>query len=174
MNNILRKTIRRAGVLVCICGAVVVIAAMACLLLHIRPAVVVSGSMEPAIHTGSMVFIDMDYRADHVVERDIIAYDANGTMVTHRVKELTDEGFVTKGDANSDPDPATVSFDRYTGRVIMWIPWIGYVTRFMFQTRGKVLIIATFVSIMLIYSLLGKEETDGTEKNTGSADNSAA
>lgn len=174
MISILKKTIRLTGVLVCICGAVVVIAAMACLLLHIRPAVVVSGSMEPAIQTGSMVFIDMDYQASDVVERDIIAFDANGIMVTHRVKEMTEEGFVTKGDANTDPDPATVSADRYMGRVIMWIPWIGYATKFLSLIQGKVLVIAAFISIVLIYSLLGKEETDGTEKNTGSADNSAA
>ena len=148
--------------------------ALTCLLLHIRPAVVVSGSMEPAIQTGSMVFIDMDYQASDVVKRDIIGFDANGIMVTHRVKELTEEGFVTKGDANSDPDPATVSANRYLGRVIMWIPWIGRVTKFLSTTQGKVMIITAFVSIMLIYSLLGKEETDGTEKNTGSTDNSAA
>ena len=36
----------------------VIILSAACMLLQIKPAVVISGSMEPAIHTGSIVFID--------------------------------------------------------------------------------------------------------------------
>lgn len=174
MIRILRKSIGIAGIAICICGVIVVISVVFCLLLHIRPAVVVSGSMEPAIHTGSMVFVDTEYDAASVVERDIIAFDVKGTMVTHRVKELTEKGFVTKGDANSDPDPATVSVDSYIGRVIIWIPWIGYATRFLSLPQGKVMAVAAFVSLMIIYSLLGKEVADGTGKNTGSADNSAA
>lgn len=174
MKRFLRKTIGGAGVLMCICAVLVVLIAGVCLLFHIRPAVVVSGSMEPVIHTGSMVFVDTQYGADKVVARDIIAFDANGTMVTHRVKKKLEDGFITKGDANETQDPAMVSADSYIGRVIIWIPRIGYVTAFLSRIQGKIIVIAAFVSAMLIYSWLGKEEADGTGENTGGTDNSAA
>lgn len=174
MKKILRKIIGGAGKVIWICAAAVIIVTVFCLVFHIRPAVIVSGSMEPAIHTGSMVFVDTEYDAEKVVERDIIAFDMNGTMVTHRVKETLDNGFITKGDANDSQDPAPVSVDNYMGRVIMWIPWIGYATAFLSGTKVKILVIAAFVSVMLIYSLTGKEEVYGTKQDTDSADNSAA
>ncbi|MDD4200382.1 MAG: signal peptidase I [Eubacteriales bacterium] len=175
MIDILKKTIKAAGLMVCILGIIVLISAAVMLILHIRPAAVVSGSMEPAIHTGSMVFIDTEYRRKKVVPRDIIAFENNGDMVVHRVKEVRGDFFITKGDANRDPDPAPVSHDSFRGRVIMWIPGIGYVTSILSQPKLMAILIATFVSVMLIYSLLGKGDLDDvTEEDTDGAGDSAA
>ena len=76
--------------------------------------VILSGSMEPELWTGGIAFIDeVDPRS--LKEGDIITYrpftDQNN-MVTHRIVAVTDGpnglAFQTKGDANSDPDQASV------------------------------------------------------------------
>ncbi len=79
---------------------------------NVRPVIVVSGSMEPEIATGSLAFIDGDLKAPDI--EDIIAYKSGENIVTHRVVDMKDGGYVTKGDANEVADPALVS--ARTGR----------------------------------------------------------
>lgn len=112
-----------------IMGLIIIAAAVTMSVMHIKPAVVVSGSMEPVIHTGSLVFIDTDYK--DVKERDIIAFEAGGSLVTHRVTEVLEDGYITKGDANDSPDPGILKKNMVRGRTVMWIPGIGYAIHFM-------------------------------------------
>ena len=64
---------------------------------------VVSGSMEPNISIGDMVIIDTKVKDFKV--KDIVTFkDVNNSYVTHRILEITDEGFLTKGDANNKDD----------------------------------------------------------------------
>jgi signal peptidase I len=70
-----------------------------------------SGSMAPGIPVGALV-VATRASADQLGVGDVIVFerpDQPGTMVTHRIVavEETQAGrdFVTKGDANADPDP---------------------------------------------------------------------
>ena len=69
---------------------------------------VVSGSMEPAIPTGSLVYIH-ETPPEDVAEEEVIAFYGamdSASIITHRVVEnrvLMGE-FVTKGDANQTED----------------------------------------------------------------------
>jgi len=47
--------------------------------------------------------------------------------IIHRVVEVREEGFVTKGDANRHPDPEVVHPDQIRGKVIFTIPKIGWI-----------------------------------------------
>lgn len=100
------------------------------LLAGYRPVVVLSGSMEPAYHVGSVLY----YKAvpfEEIEPGDAITFRAGngGALVTHRVvekRELSRE-FVTKGDANETADPNPVSFDSVAGRAAeRSIPGAGY------------------------------------------------
>ena len=83
----------------------------------IVPYVVLSGSMEPTIETGSVCFINKHADYDSIKEDDIIAFQMkNGPLVTHRVVEVTDSGLTTKGDNNTDIDG---SFQSTKGRIII-------------------------------------------------------
>ena len=69
---------------------------------------VVSGSMEPAIPTGSLVYVKY-IQQEEIQTEDVIAFygtDADGSIVTHRVvsNSAAMGNFITKGDANSDND----------------------------------------------------------------------
>ena len=165
MTRVLRRFIKTLGNITCIVAAIILVAASVMMFAHVRPAVVVSGSMEPAVHTGSRVFIDTTYR--DVKERDIIAFETGGVFVTHRVVQVTDEGYVTKGDANGSEDPGILPQSALRGRVVMWLPWLGYAAKTMSTPAGITAIVAFYAMLMLLYRLTGKEVGHSdTEKNT--------
>lgn len=92
-------------------------------------AVIISGSMEPTIRTGSMVIIT---REDEYYIGDIIAFD--DPLVgknTHRVIDIrVTDGvtyYVTRGDAVDHPDIFMNTEERVEGKVRVILPWLGYV-----------------------------------------------
>jgi signal peptidase len=118
-------------------GVVVVLTTLVASHLGVRPLVVRSGSMEPAIPTGSMVLVHR-VPAAAVRPGDIVSVTRPDHMrVTHRVVRATpspdrpgDVTLVLKGDANPEPDPAPVtvsSVDRLAlsapglGRALAWL-----------------------------------------------------
>ena len=72
-------------------------------LFGIRPYVVYSGSMEPKIPTGAVVFIKEGAYSPET--GDIITFHNEDTVVTHRVVKKEEGTFITKGDANKNADP---------------------------------------------------------------------
>jgi signal peptidase len=96
-------------------------------------AVVYSGSMEPAMPTGAiavMVPVDpADIRIGDIIAFDP-TWDDSEVTISHRVIDIVKEpslGFVTKGDANEDPDADVAPPDSIVARVIFNIPRLGYI-----------------------------------------------
>ena len=91
---------------------------------------VLTGSMEPAIETGSVVFV---YPQESYGEGDVITFKPDGSentiSITHRIIAVseTEEGrvFTTKGDANQLEDTEPVLQKDVYGKVIFHIPYIG-------------------------------------------------
>lgn len=98
-------------------------------LLGVQPTTVISGSMRPSLDVGDMVVV-REVAADSIGVGDVIQYWRDGEMVIHRVVEVQQGGggklFVTKGDANSEPDLAPVQPGQIRGKVILTIPKIGW------------------------------------------------
>ena len=126
-------------------GLLVVIAIVFVLLPAVfasRLGVVYSGSMEPAMPVGAMVWMEPVDPAQIKVG-DIIAFnppwDPDAT-VSHRVIEVIEEptlSFYTKGDVNEDPDFDAVPADHVLAKVSFNIPNLGYVLGYIRQyTRG--------------------------------------
>jgi len=118
--------------------------------------VVQSGSMEPAIKTGSVVFVSQakDYK-----EGDMIAYTATTfrDVVTHRIiSVMNDERgqkFSTKGDANNSPDPTPVTKDKILGKVSWPIPYVGYLVSFA-KTQMGLIVLVIIPGTLIVYSEL--------------------
>lgn len=91
-----------------------------------KPAVIVSGSMEPTIKTGALVLIHFSNFDDCEVG-DIITYYHPGfdELVTHRVVEKGDDYYWTQGDANAARDSVSVIADNYYGKVVCIANWIA-------------------------------------------------
>jgi signal peptidase len=98
--------------------------------------------MEPAIPTGSLVYIKV-MEPENVRIGDDIAYygdrDTNA-IITHRVMEnrVIMGEFITKGDANRTEDMNPASYDHFIGRVEVAIPQLGVWAQIMTSREGKI------------------------------------
>jgi len=104
---------------------------------------VMSGSMEPAIHAGSIILVKPEetYLVGDIVTR---ALPGNAT-VTHRIIEKTDENgktiYKTKGDANEDEDNEEFSEKVIIGKVFFSLPYFGYISSYARTPIGFILLI---------------------------------
>ena len=125
----------------------------------IVPYVVLSGSMEPKIKTGSLCFINKKTKFNSIKKKDIIAYKMkDGTLVTHRVVDISKKGIQTKGDNNKDIDKNIITKKNFVGKNIFWIPKLGYAVIAFQSTKGKIVLI-TFIIMMFIFGLFFNEKT---------------
>ena len=124
-------------------------------ILDINPYVIISGSMEPELPVGSVCLVDCQNKEPEA--GDIISYKEQDTIITHRVIEETDDGYITKGDSNSVADPGIVKPKQIFGTVICSIPQVGYAVMFMRTLKGIVLIAIGAVCFGLIGRLLERK-----------------
>lgn len=123
-----------------------------------QPVVVRSGSMEPALPVGSLVFLD-PVHPDQVKVGDVISYRIGNARVTHRVVEIGKDaqgtpGFKTKGDANAEPDPGMVSAASVDSREVWSVPYVGKISNFIRSRDGFYIIIALPASVIVASSLV--------------------
>lgn len=132
------------------------------------PVVCESNSMAPTFHTNSLCYIDTNYDVSGIEEGDIIAFElGEGKQVTHRVHEITEEGIITKGDANKDVDIAPIHEDQIIGENVLQLEYVGM----LFKAFPNMLLISIIAFMVLLKILLGfvsglllKEESDGDEE----------
>ena len=131
---------------------------------------VYTGSMEPAIPVGSIVVIK-PANPNTLKIGDIICFkieSESSTTVTHRIINITDEGFITKGDANEDPDQWIVKKENIIGKVIAVIPYLGYLGYFVRTPIGFTLLIiipATLLIILEIKNIIKETKQKPTNQN---------
>ena len=91
-----------------------------------KPAVIVSGSMEPTIQTGAFILVHFSDFEDCEVG-DVITYYHPGfdELVTHRIVEKGEDYYWTKGDANTARDDISVIEDNFYGKVIYTANWLA-------------------------------------------------
>ncbi len=107
--------------------------------------IVLSGSMEPAIKTGSIVVIKP---ADSYRIGDIITFGPDNKKnipISHRIVETRvingETRFLTKGDANKQPDIAEVKVSAVIGKVILSVPYFGYLLDMARKPLGMIILI---------------------------------
>jgi signal peptidase len=131
---------------------------------------VYTGSMEPAIPVGGIVVIK-PVNPETLKIGDIICFQlSEPTSITHRIINITDEGFITKGDANEDPDQWIVKKENVIGKVIFTVPFIGYLGYFVRTPIGFILLIVIPASLIIIMKIrnivkeLKKQKQEQTSK----------
>lgn len=132
--------------------------------------VVISGSMEPNIHKGDLLFVagkdagEIRSGTAEDLTGDVIVFNAQGLWtgapqepIVHRVIGKVLDGdtwkFTTKGDANYFPDPAEVPESNIIGVVIGRIPYIGWVKIFLTDS-GLLIPLLVVISALLIISIV--------------------
>ena len=115
--------------------------------------IVQSGSMTPAIKMGGLVLVKP---ADEYKIGDVITFGPSTKTkapTTHRIYDVrVIEGkisYITKGDANEDPDQNEVQERDILGKVLFSVPYVGYAVDFTKKPLGFGLIIIVPAAVII-------------------------
>ena len=150
----------------------------------LRPMTVLSGSMEPTYHTGSLIYVKkVDYKT--LKEGDVITFMLDeDTLATHRITAVVPDPedpetlrFRTKGDANDAEDGVPVHYKNVVGTPVFSIPKLGYVADYIQNPPGTYIAISVgAIALLLLFlpELIGamteKEETKEEKKEEGTSE----
>lgn len=121
---------------------------------------VLSGSMEPTYHTGSLLYVQ---KVDHteLTSGDVITFMVDeSTVATHRIVEVVPDDedptvirYRTKGDANNSVDGTLVHYKNVIGTPFFSIPKLGYVANYIQNPPGTYIAIAGGAILLLLVFL---------------------
>ncbi len=118
-------------------------------------AVVLSGSMEPEISIDDLVIARA---ADSYAVGDIITYRNGRSLTTHRIVGETEEGFLTKGDANNTGDMNPVEQSQVIGRVVATVPGVGLAVYYLKSPLGMLYMLVLGVLAIEVPYLLDRKK----------------
>jgi signal peptidase I len=115
---------------------------------YISTHVISTGSMEPSIETGSVVFSSKN---ETLNKGDIIVFtspDDSEKTIVHRIVDIEEDNiYRTKGDNNEDEDRWVVMESQIKGTTILTIPKVGYLIEWIKTPIG-------FISVLIIPAIL--------------------
>ena len=130
------------------------------------PYTVLSGSMEPAYHVGSVIYV-RDVDPTELKVKDPLTFQLpSGTIVTHRIIEVLNEGtaelsFRTQGDANEASD-GVIPASAVIGKPVFSIPYLGYFAAFLQRPQGLICVVGCTGIVMalsfMVDALFSKKE----------------
>lgn len=124
-------------------------------LLGTRPLVITSGSMDPAIRAGDIVLATPTPH-DELETGTVVAFrdpSRGGALVTHRIVDVTADGYVTQGDASQAPDVTAVPRDAVVGVGRVLVPFIGLPV--VWTQQGQWAVLAAWAVATLLASTVG-------------------
>ena len=104
---------------------------------------VATGSMEPTIDVGDIIVVKI---TNDVNVNDIIVCKDNKSFVTHRLLNIQEDKFITKGDANNTEDEP-MDKANLIGKVIKIIPNFSLIKKIIFAPQ---VIIPIFLMLVLL------------------------
>lgn len=148
-------------------------------LIGFTPYTVLSGSMEPTYHVGSVVYVKKVDPTTLKVGDSITFYLTGNVIATHRIIEVhgagtAELGFRTQGDANENEDGITPA-SSVIGKVVFSIPLLGYVSTYLQNPIGLVCVVGTSAAVLIISNWIDAiftkkkepEPESGEEENNG-------
>ena len=132
------------------------------------PLIVLTDSMYPVIESGDLI-ICHTAEPEEIRVGDVIAFfdpAGNGTtIVTHRVIEVTENGWRTKGDNNNAEDRLAVPADKlvavYEGTRL---PGLGDVALFMQSTTGLIVCVVCPILLLVGYDMIRRRQYEKANK----------
>jgi signal peptidase len=113
-----------------------------------RTVIIISGSMEPIIHTGSAV-IARPVPAESLKVGDVIVFAPDANAVVPKVHRIVSirlkdgvRSYTTRGDANASADPGEVTLGDTGWHVWYSVPFVGYAVAWGTSKTGVLALIA--------------------------------
>lgn len=155
MNRTVRKIWNVVTTSIVVLVVILALLLVGARLFGLRVFSVLSGSMEPTYHVGSVIYVK-EVDPMELKVRDVITFMLDeDTVATHRIIEVipdeTDSDVVrfrTMGDANKVEDGSLVHCKNVIGTPIFTIPLLGYVANYIQQPPG--LYVAVSVGALLL------------------------
>jgi len=95
---------------------------------YLTIAITATGSMQKNISSGSLVVFAKTRTYD---VGDVIAFKIYNSLVMHRIANVVDKGFKTKGDENVMTDPWVVPENAVKGKLLFSVPFLGFLISVM-------------------------------------------
>ena len=134
----------------------------------IKPFVVVTGSMEPAIYGGDLV-ITKTVDPAKLKAGDVISFKNGNSVITHRIIELAEKegtpAFITRGDANNTKDEDLISHSQVEGIYLFRIGKLGNLAMFMQTPAGMLIFVGIPLCGFIIYDIIRRRLAVQKEKS---------
>ena len=174
MNKTLKKVWDGVTTILVICIAVLAVLLAGPRLMGMQVLTVLSGSMEPVYHVGSLIYVK-EVDPFTLKEGDVITYMlSEDTLSTHRIVGVVPDEedtsvirFRTKGDANDAEDATLVHYKNVVGTPVFTIPYLGYIANYIQHPPGTYMAIAAgavFLILVFLPDLFDDEDDEGQKK----------
>ena len=139
---------------------------------------VISGSMEPTYHVGSLIYVKKVDPSTLKIKDSITFELSDKTIATHRIIEIVKDEtnpdmykFRTKGDANEDVDANLVEPNKVLGKALFTIPYLGYLATYIQSYPGNVVAVCTAIALLILVIIIDmliddKKESEKEEPKT--------
>ena len=138
---------------------------------------VLSGSMEPTYHTGSLIYFKRVDPFTITPGQPITFLLDEDTVATHRVTEVVPDDedstvirFRTKGDANEAEDAGLVHYKNVIGVPVFTVPYLGYVADYIQHPPGTYVALsggAVLLLLAILPDLLSGDKKGAQKKKKG-------
>lgn len=123
--------------------------------------VVLSGSMEPELSVDDLIVVK---EHEQYGVNDVVVFLSQGSLVVHRIIEITEDGIITKGDANNTPDDP-ISPESIKGKVVYALPFVGKAVNFIKSPIGIIVVLSLAIFLMeLSFRREKQKDSDDIEK----------
>ncbi len=118
----------------------------------------ISGSMENYINIDDYVFVKI---TKNVSKDDVISFEDNDMIVTHRIIKINDKKIITKGDANNAADKP-IKKDQIIGKVVFVGRNYGKIIKIISE---PIVFVSFFITIILFSLVFSDDKKERSEKD---------
>ena len=135
--------------------------------LGMKSLVIISESMEPTIMPNDAIFVK-NVSKDELKVGDIISFQDDGFVNTHRIVEIIDENgnteYRTKGDNNKRNDRNLVAYSKVEGKYIFKIKGLGNFVELLKDKLTLICLLIILIFILMYQIKLNKRKLARKEK----------
>ena len=157
MNKVIKKVMNVLSTVLVVVVVILAVLLVGLKFVGLTPYTVLSGSMEPKYHVGSVIYVTKVDDPNTLQVGDPLTWKNQGVTVTHQIVEKgTDEKglyFVTQGlGVGAVKDPKAYAED-ILGKPLFSIPLLGYISNFIQNPPGTYITIAV-CALLVIFCFL--------------------